>query len=115
MKRLIFTVLFLLCLLIPASVTAEQGPQDQEEMSRMQMTLREYRQDGYEMLGPMQYLGRSTDKIKLYKHDPVSYRILDTVDETGEMCSLKKHDFVYVLSKHGHVVLIRLDKHGGSR
>ncbi|MCF8111453.1 MAG: hypothetical protein K9J85_08185 [Desulfobacteraceae bacterium] len=81
-------------------------------MTELQVTLKEYKDEGYKWMGPVQYLGKTIGKIKLYRNNPVSYRVLDTIDETGEQCSVKKYDFVYVLSKQGHVVLICLDREG---
>lgn len=111
MKRILWSALVLLCLLIPASLpAADNNGGDQEEMSEMQMTLNKYKEEGYDLLGPVQYLEKSSERITFYRHSPVAYRILDTIDEAGDRCSLKKHDFVFVLSKHGHVVLIRVDR-----
>lgn len=111
MKRLLCGMVFL-SLILPAGLSAQEKNGKQEELSELQVTLQEYREEGYEMLGPVQYLGKTRDKIKFYKNSPVDYRIMDTIDETGEKCSVKKHDFVYVLSKLGHVILIRVERDG---
>lgn len=113
MKRFLSSLLFLsLVFILPAGAAAQDNSENQEEMSDIQITLQEYKEDGYELSGPVQYLGKTRDKIKFYKNSPVAYRIMDAIDETGEKCSVKKHDFVYVLSKHGHVVLIRVEREG---
>jgi hypothetical protein len=61
-------------------------------------------------LGPIQYLGKTSGKIKLYNHGPIAYKDLDVMDQAGEEDLVNKYDFVYVLSKDGHLILIRLDK-----
>lgn len=112
MKRLSLISVLLFCLVLPAGLLALENSRDEEELSELQITLNEYREEGYNWLGPVQYLGKTSEKIRLYRNKPVSYRILDTIDESGDISTIKKYDFVHVLSKQGHVVLIRLDREG---
>ena len=113
MKRFLGPALLLLTLLmlLPASLVAENVlPPGSDEPSQLQLTLNNYKANGFEMLGPVQYLGKSGKKIKLYKHPPVSYGALKVADEADRPCRLDKHDFVYVLSKDAQVILIRVDR-----
>lgn len=109
LARIIFLLLLLCCMPLPAALASGQELVENEN-SPLQEMLDEYRDEGYKILGPVQYLGRDTDNIKLFRHGPVSYRIMDMMDENGNRCYLERRDFVYVLSKDGHVVLIRLDR-----
>ncbi|MFO8175546.1 MAG: hypothetical protein R6T96_14760, partial [Longimicrobiales bacterium] len=67
MKRLLCSMVFL-SLILPAGLSAQEENGKQEELSELQVTLQEYREEGYEMLGPLQYLGKTRDKIKFYKN-----------------------------------------------
>ncbi|MCF8027095.1 MAG: hypothetical protein K9K81_01905 [Desulfobacteraceae bacterium] len=110
MKRLLFTALFLIYLLAPVILPAEQSPQDSEEMTETEVLLTRYKEAGYNFFGPIQYLGKTSRKIKLYDHSPIAYKDLDVMDQKGEEDLVNKYDFVYVLSKDGQIILIRLDK-----
>ena len=45
-----------------------------------------------------------------YRHPPIAYTRLRIIREIGVPTSVKRGDFVYVLSKEGRVVLIRIKK-----
>ena len=109
MKRILYTALFLICLLAPVILPAEQSPADSEEMTEIEVLLNQYKEAGYKVLGPIQYLGKTSSSIEVYRHGKVSYNELDIIDKHGEKAFLKKNDIVYVLSKKGQVILIHLD------
>jgi len=110
MKRYIWAAVFLSFLLFPTSHVIGDNIQEQDELSQLQLTLNEYREDGYDVLGPVQFLGRNGNKVELFQHNPISYRTLDMIDETGDRYYLEKYEFVYVLSKLGNVVLVHVDR-----
>ncbi len=110
MKPIFFITFFILCLLFPANLIAGNTNPDKEEVSPLTITLTKYRERGYEILGPIQYLGKDDGRIKLYRHDPVPYKKLDIFSERGKAWLVRKHNFVYILSKDGHVVIIRLNR-----
>jgi len=112
MIRILLTAICLSCLFLPVNLAAEPIVRDPEEATQLRMTLNEYRNEGYEWYGPLQYLGRSQGKVEFYRHRPISYRTLDMKDEKGDRAYIKEYEFVYALSKHGHVVLIRVDRDG---
>lgn len=130
MKRLLLTVLLTLTGLMlspgllpaadqnqmpaeiePIEKPSEVLPEQPEAKSPLAQTLEKYKNEGYEVrIGPVQYLGKTSRKIKFYRHKPISYSILHMVDEQGGYHLLKTYDFVYVLSKDARVVLIRLER-----
>ncbi len=114
MRQYLFKGLIFLCLLAPVSLMAGDLNPDQDVASPIIITLTEYRELGYKVLGPIQFLGKGDGQIKLYRNEPVSYKRLDVINEFGEAWLVRKYNFVYVLSKDNHVVLIRLDKKEGN-
>lgn len=103
-------LLLILLMMLPASLVAETLRPGSDEPSQLQLTLNNYKANGFEMLGPVQYLGKTGKKIKLYKNPPVSYGALKVADEADRPCRLDIQDFVYVLSKDAQVILIRVDR-----
>lgn len=113
MKQVIFIVLFLSCLLVSASLYAEDRIPEQDGLPQIQNLLNDYKNNGYKVLGPLQYLGKTPEKVQLYRNASVPYEELNIIDKKGEQYFLRKNDFVYVLSKNSHVVLIHVDREGG--
>lgn len=107
MKRIVWSLL--ICLFFSAPIMAEELLDNNEEMSATQKILSNYREQGYDILGPIKYLGKTNNKIKLYRYPPLSYQHLDMKNVHGERSYVEKNSYVYALSKDGHVVLIRLD------
>ncbi len=114
MSKLLLNGVIFLSLLLPVNLAAGNLSPGQDEISPINITLTKYRERGYEVLGPIQFLGKNDGQIMLYRHDPVSYKRLDVINELGEAWLVRKHNFVYVLSKANHVVLIRLNKKEGN-
>lgn len=113
MKRIFHVFLFLLCVMLISDTGAGAGSQsvrNKGEMTPLKTTLNTYREEGYTVLGPVQFLGRNSSNIQLYRRAPVPYRMMDVIGETGDKCYVNRHDFVYVLSRRGHVVLVRIDR-----
>ena len=110
MRYFFLSGLLLIGLLMPANLLSQEAGREIDEISPMELTLKEYRDRGYKILGPFQYLGRSDGRIKLFRHGLVPYGIMDMIDEAGENIRLDQYEFVYVLSKDGHIVLLRVAK-----
>ena len=110
MKRLLLTCLFLAGLLLPAGLYAADEVRLQEEPTRMQLMLENYKQKGYEIEGPVQYLGRNQNKIELFRRPPVSYTTINIIDPQGRPCFVDRQDFVFVLKNGEQVVLIRMER-----
>jgi len=114
MKRFLATALVLACLMAAPNLFAEpEGPNGSREMPETEILINEFRAEGYRVLGPVQYLGKTLRKIKLYNHGTLAYKKLDVMDQRGEHYYVNKYDFVYVLSKDGHLVLIHVEREGG--
>jgi len=106
-------VVFLLCLLLlPAKPGVAEDVPGGKDVSPMRVMLNEYRQEKYSILGPVQYLGRDTETIDVFRYGRIPYRILDMKGESGGRCYLKESDYVYVASKDGHVVLLCVSREG---
>ncbi len=110
MRQILFNAFIVLCLLVPANLAAGNLDPDKDKISPLIVTLTKYRERGYDVLGPVQYLGKDDGRILLYRHNPVSYKKLDILNELGKAWLVRKHNFVYILSKKGHVVIIRLNR-----
>lgn len=104
----IFFFLLAACLLSPASTFAGTTTQDPDQLSPMAITLQGYRAEGYTVIGPVQYLDRTKGFISFYRQSPVAYTRLRVINAIGIPTSIKRGDFVYLLSKKGRIILIRL-------
>ena len=113
MNRFMLHLLLVICLLFPVGISAGTKVSDKDAADPIVITLEKYKADGYSIIGPVQYLDRSKGKIILYRHPPVAYTHLRVTNEMGRVRSVKKGQFVYVLSKKGRVILIRLNKKEG--
>jgi hypothetical protein len=96
--------------MFPANLIAGNPNPNKFVGSPLTTTLTKYRERGYEILGPIQYLGKDDGRIQLYRHAPVSYKNLDIFNELGNAWLVRKYNFVYILTKDGHVVIIRLNR-----
>jgi len=126
MIRILLTAICLSCLFLPVNLAAEPNIQfkepnlhdarpniqDKDERPQLQNMLGEYRAEGFKVVGPVQYLGKDHDSIKLYGHRPVSYRFLDVLDKNGKASDIKELDYAFVLSRGRYVVLIRIERGG---
>lgn len=107
MKNYLLATLIAFCFIIPVNLNAEnQNP--------ILTKLNQYKEQGYKVTGPVQYLGRDNKSIKFYNKDTVSYSTLDIINETGISWLVVKYDFVYLISKNKHIVLLYLRKEGGN-
>ena len=113
MKKIIYTIFIVAFLLAPAGLLAIDSQSSPKQFRPIDITILKYKTDGYKVVvGPIQYLGKSDSQINLYGHKSVSFKRLDVVDETGAAWFVKKLDFVYILLKDSHVVLIRIKRKG---
>jgi hypothetical protein len=111
MKKTIFTLVILLYFFSAAHVLADnQGDQDASTvpLTPLQQTILNYKTAGYDMVvGPVQYMGRSDNYLRLYNRKAVAYESLNVVDETGADAYVRRNDFVYLFLKDNHAVLVR--------
>ncbi|MCA1785268.1 MAG: hypothetical protein LC657_04705 [Desulfobacteraceae bacterium] len=99
----------LLCLLVPSALLSSPPEPESKLTTPLEDTLNDYLEQGYEvLLGPVQYLGKTDTSISLYRHPPIAYTKIDAINQFGEAWFVRDKDFVYVLSRKGHVVLIRM-------
>jgi hypothetical protein len=89
---------------------AHSSSSNEDEVTPLELTINEYREKGYTILGPVQYLGKTPSTIILYRHKPVSYERLHIINESGYLSTVKKKDFVHVLKKDNSVVIIRKER-----
>jgi len=109
MKTSFIQIFIIFCLMIPGGILAKTSNPDQEAADPVSITLKKYKTNGYEIRGPVQYLGKTKTHITLYRMPPVAYKRLKVISENEFPTSVKKEQFVYVLSKKDIVVLIRLE------
>lgn len=106
-RTISFTILF--CLLLSV-VTLSAAPDTPKKVTTpFEDTVQSFLNNDYEMLmGPVQYLGKTDSSILLYRLPAVTYDRVDVINQFGEAWFLRKNDFIYILSKRGHLVLIRV-------
>lgn len=114
MKTIFIQIFIIFCLMMPNEILARTSNPDQKEADPVNITLKKYKTNGYEIRGPIQYLGRTKTHIALYRMPPVAYKWLKVINENEFPTSVKKEQFVYVLSKKDRVVLIRLKRKEGN-
>lgn len=105
-------VFFLCCVFLPAKQGACLDATGEQEASPMRVMLNQYRAEQYTVLGPVQYLGKDTDAIEVFRYGRIPYRFFDAKSENGGRCFPNKRDYVYVASNNGHVVLFCIDLEG---
>ena len=106
-------VVFFLCgIFLPAQPCTARDASGQKEVSSMRIVLDEYRKEKYRVLGPVQYLGREAGTIELFRYGRIPYRIFDAKEENGDQCYPEQSDYVYVVSKDGHIVLLCVSQEG---
>jgi hypothetical protein len=87
--------------------TSNPGENDSE---RLKGVIESYHKEGYIILGPVQYLGKTNKQIYLYRQQPVPYTRLRVRNLMGVITALKAQNYVYVFTKDSSVVLLRLEK-----
>lgn len=108
-KMAVFILTAVLSFTCVIALAGDKPDIEKQEQTQVQIVLNKYNAEGYSVLGPVQYLGRSFRTIKLYRHDPVKYSGLEIIAEDGARTEVQKYDRVYVLSKGKQVVLVRLE------
>lgn len=103
-------VLILICLIGVPGVQAGNSEKQQNASDTLDITLQAYDKKGYQMIGPVQYLGKTKKQLLFYRHSPVTFTRLKMIVPGGKTVVLKKYDFVYLLSKHKNIVLVRIEK-----
>tara|TARA_B100000614_G_scaffold253663_1_gene267888 strand:- start:2481 stop:2843 length:363 start_codon:yes stop_codon:yes gene_type:complete len=114
-KRTIITVTILLCLIIQYGTLTvlSLNASDKNEASPLVLALNNFRDDGFTILGPVQYLGKTPSAVRLYRHPNVTYKRLQVINHEGYPRTIKKNDFVYVLKKDSKVVLMQIERKEG--
>lgn len=102
--------LILICLIVVPGVQADSREKSGKKSDPLTITLLEYEKQGYQIIGPVQYLGKTNKKLLVFRHTPVTYTRLKTIAPDGKAIVLKKDDFVYLLSKRKNIVLVRIKK-----
>lgn len=103
-------ILILICLIAVPGVQAGNPENPGNDSDPLGITLLEYEKKGYQMIGPVQYLGKTKKQILFYRHPPVTFTRLTMIIPGGTTIVLKKYDFVYLLSKYENIVLVRIEK-----
>ncbi len=111
MKRMqLINLIFLLCLMImPGSLNAAT-PLESESDSPLIDTVNTYISEGYEVLGPVQYLGQTGKSLNFYRQEPIAFESMKIINQFGENWFVRPEDFVYVLTKESHLILIRMQQ-----
>ena len=103
-------VLIIICLIGVPGVQAGNSKKPENNSDTLDITLQEYEKKGYQMIGPVQYLGKTKQQILFYRHSPVTFTRLKMIVPGGKTITLKRYDFVYLLSKRKNIVLVRIEK-----
>lgn len=110
MPKIFFTLITVTCLVWTGVLFAGTSDPGKDDSERLQNAIEGYHKKGYTILGPVQYLGKTNKQINLYRQPPVAYTRLWVENLQGETTTLKAQNYVYVFTKNGSVVLIRLKK-----
>jgi len=110
MNKLFLTIIIAAGLILPAEVLAGSSDLSKETPDPITITLAQYKVEGYSVIGPVQYLGKTKTEIFFYRQPSISYKRLRMIKPDGIATTVKREQFVYALSKHGKVVLIRINK-----
>lgn len=105
------SLLILLCLMRPWGLTAAET--DDEVITPLLETLQAYVNNGYNVQGPVQYLGKTGKVINVYRQRPIAYDRIEIINQFREPWFVFEEDIVYILSKNGHIVLIRVHRDEG--
>lgn len=110
MNKLFLTIIIAASLILPAEVLAGSSDILEETPDPITITLARYKAEGYSVIGPVQYLGKTETEIFFYRRSSISYKKLQMLKPDDVATTVKRKQFVYALSKNGKVVLIQIDK-----
>lgn len=97
-------------LIVLPGVWAGNAKKSVHSSDPLAVTLREYQGKGYQLTGPVQYLGKTRTQVKFYRHAPMTFTRLSTITPIGKSIALEKYDFVYLLQSGKQIVLVRIKK-----
>ena len=103
-------MLILTCLMVIPAAQARNAQKPGSNLTPLAITLNAYEKKGFQVIGPVQYLGRTQKQVIFYRHPPVAFTRLETITPDGKSIVLKKYDFVYLLSERQNIVLVRIEK-----
>lgn len=109
MNKFFFTIIIAASLILPAEVLAGSSNFSKETPDPITITLAQYKVEGYSVIGPVQYLGKTKTEIFFYRQPSISYKSLRMIKPGGGATTVKREQFVYALLKNGKVVLIRIN------
>lgn len=110
MNKLFLIIIIAAGLILPAEVLAGSSNFSKETPDPITITLAQYKGEGYSVIGPVQYLGKTKTEIFFYRQPSISYKKFRMITPDGVETTVRREQFVYALSKNGEVVLIRIDK-----
>ena len=110
MIKIYFTLITAACLVWTGVLFSGTPIFNEADSERLENTIERYHQDGYTILGPVQYLGKTNKQINLYRQPSVPYTKLQVRNLMGVITVLKAQNYVYVFTKNRSVVLLRLEK-----
>jgi hypothetical protein len=109
MKHILLVVFFVFC--FQDGLFSEEGSVPAERKSPLNVIVKKLEGQGYKMIaGPVQYIEKNKNQILFYRHKPVKYKRIRTIDAEENFKIIQKYDFVHVLSKEDNVVLIYSEK-----
>ncbi|WP_020585807.1 hypothetical protein [Desulfobacter curvatus] len=85
MNKLFLTIIIAAGLILPAEVLAGSSNFSKEAPDPITITLARYKAEGYSVIGPVQYLGKTKTKIFFYNQPSVSYKILRMIKPDGRI------------------------------
>lgn len=109
MNKIFLIIIITAGLILPSGVLARKSNSSKETPDPITITLAQYKVEGYSVIGPVQYLGKTKTKIFFYRRPSISYKRLRMINQDGVATTVKREQFVYALSKNGKVVLIRIN------
>jgi hypothetical protein len=110
MNKFFLTIIIAAGLILPAEVLAGSSNFLKETPDPITITLAQYKAEGYSVIGPVQYLGKTKTEVFFYRQLAITYKKLRMIKPEGVAITVKREQFVYALSKNDKVVLIRINK-----
>ena len=110
MTKTFFILITVASLVWTGVLFARPSNPGKNDAERLQSVIEPYHNEGYTILGPVQYLGKTNKQINLYRQPPVRYTRLQVRNLMGAITTLKAQNYVYVFTKNRSVVLLRLKK-----
>lgn len=110
MTKTFFILITAVSLVWTGVLFARPSNPGENDAERLQNVIEQYHNEGYTILGPVQYLGKTNKQINLYRQPPIPYTRLQVRNLMGEITTIRKHSYVYIFTKKSSVVLIRLKK-----